>query len=92
MRGAKTEVEAFEMLLKGSTHFNDVINSHRRATAAVHAQVLGLLVAAGHLELPKVLEILHGMDKVYATSSDGSARRLAAAMVRDELTAMARGA
>ena len=88
---SETDLQAFERLLKSSPHFNDVINSHRRATAAVTAQVFAALIAAGQLESSAVLELLRRMESETGRPSDGSARRLAASMVRDELLALSRG-
>lgn len=87
----ESDMQAFERLLKTSPHFADVMNTHRRAAAAVSAQVFALLIAKGQLELQSVLDTLHDMDRAYGTSSDGAARRLSAAMVRDELAALTRG-
>lgn len=87
----ETDMQAFERLLKSSPHFNDVINSHRRATAAVTAQVFAALIGAGQLDAPAVLDLLRRMESEPGTPSDGSARRLAVSMVRDELAALSRG-
>lgn len=95
MRGAQyggqkeTDQQAFERLLKSSPHFADALNSHRRATATVVAEVIGLLLASGKLETAEVLKLLHELEHRGGSPSDASAVRLAVAMVRDHLLAAA---
>jgi hypothetical protein len=84
-----TQIEQFNELLKTSDYFADVMNTHRRATAEVLAELVGVMVKAGAINTAQVLQVLHQMENGRGKPSLGSARRLLASLTRDAMLAQA---
>jgi len=80
-----TQIEQFNELLKTSDYFADVMNTHRRATAEVLAEFIGVMVKGGAIDAAQVMQVLHQMENGKGSPSLGSARRLVAGLIRDAL-------
>lgn len=83
--GRRSQLDQFNELLKTSDYFADVMNTHRRATAEVVAQFVGVLVQTGALNPAQVLQALHKLENEPGKPSPGSARRLVVGLVRDAI-------
>jgi chaperone required for assembly of F1-ATPase len=89
----ETEREALDRLLKDSAYLRESLSAIERAAAAANAQILGVLIAAGQLDLVEAMGSLRAMSTAFdpkKNAPDASARRRAAALLLDELAAISR--
>lgn len=80
-----TQIEQFNELLKTSDYFADVMNTHRRATAEVLAELIGVMLKGGAIDASQLMQVLHDMENGRGKPSLGSARRLIAGLIRDAM-------
>jgi hypothetical protein len=75
----------FEDSLKNSTHFVDVINTHRTATAQILVAFLGPLIKGNIISIDTVTSTLRQLEKGTGKPSVDGERRFAIDVIRESL-------